>query len=230
MICQECRELSKSGLKVFLEATNDEYRLSPGGYFASLNGQHARQSLVEILLLGWKSQATRELSSELLHRCTRSHGPNEPEIGFFTSFRWRVLYFSTDFAFVLVPEFRIFRRCPYFKRALRTFHACASRGLFASDQRRGAAPPTSPPPALRSHMAKANLGAERRGSPAADARSCALGLLQGQHGLSGRHDLSERPRRTRMTARASMPHRRKPSTAAHLRVRKGPFLFRCLVT
>ena len=57
-----------------------------------MNGHHARQSLVEILLNGGKSQAYRELSSELLFRCTRIHGPNEPEIGFLTSFRWRVLY------------------------------------------------------------------------------------------------------------------------------------------
>ena len=69
---------------------NDEYRLTPGGYFASLNGQHARQSPVEIHLPGWKSQATQELSSELLFRCTRIHGPYEPETGFLTRFRWRV--------------------------------------------------------------------------------------------------------------------------------------------
>ena len=75
---------------------NDEYLLTPGGYFASLNGQHARQSPVEILLLGWKSQASRELSSELLLRCTRIHGPNESEIGFLTSFRWRVLYMYSE--------------------------------------------------------------------------------------------------------------------------------------
>ena len=71
---------------------NDEYRLKPGGHFASLNGQHARQSPVEIHLPGWKSQATQDLSSEPLFRCTRIQGPNEPEIGFLTSFRWRVLY------------------------------------------------------------------------------------------------------------------------------------------
>ena len=71
---------------------SESYLLKPGGYFASLNGHHARQSLVEIHLTGWKSQAYRELSSELLLRCTRSCGPNEPETGFLTSFRWLVLY------------------------------------------------------------------------------------------------------------------------------------------
>ena len=77
--------------KVFLESMNESYLLTPGGHFASLNGHHARPSLVEILLFGWKWQAYRELSSELLFRCTRTHGPYEPEIGFLTSFRWRVL-------------------------------------------------------------------------------------------------------------------------------------------
>ena len=88
MVAESCLNLASN---VFLEAMNDEYLLIPGGYFASLNGQHARQSPVEIHLPGWKSQATRELPSELLLRCTRIRGPNKPEIGFLTSFRWRVL-------------------------------------------------------------------------------------------------------------------------------------------
>ena len=74
---------------------NESYLLTPGGHFASLNGNHARQSLVEIHLNGGKLQAYRELPSELLFRCTRIHGPNEPEIRFLTSFRWRCCMFRS---------------------------------------------------------------------------------------------------------------------------------------
>ena len=122
---ESCPNLASN---VFLEAMSESYLLKPGGHFASLNGHHARQSLVEILLNGGKSQAYRELSSELLFRCTRIHGPNEPEIGFLTSFRWRVLYMwwthpSTGFCWVPTGR-KYINAVPANRNPFQDFYCC----------------------------------------------------------------------------------------------------------